>query len=155
VILWNLILALAWAALIGQFSLLNFSVGYALGYMLLWIARRALGPSAYFQRTWRFVAFVGFYFWKLLLANLRVAYDVLTPRHYMRPGVVAIPLDARTDGEITLLANLMTLTPGTLSLDVSTDRRVLYLHALYIDDPEALRREIKEDYERRVLELMR
>ena len=49
----------------------------------------------------------------------------------------------------------MTLTPGSLSLDVSSDRRVLYLHVLYIDDVEALRREVKEDYERRVLEVLR
>jgi multicomponent Na+:H+ antiporter subunit E len=75
----------------------------------------------------------------------------------MRPGVVAIPLDVQTDAEITLLANLITLTPGTLSLDVSTDRRVLYIHVMYIDndDVEAVRRKIKEGFERRVLEVLR
>jgi multicomponent Na+:H+ antiporter subunit E len=81
----------------------------------------------------------------------------LTPVSYVFPGVVAIPLDARTDAEITLLANLITLTPGSVSLDISEDRRVLYVHAMYIDggDVEAYRRSVKEGLERRVLELLR
>lgn len=153
--LWNILLALAWASLNGRFDPNTLAVGFALGYLLLWVSQRAVGSSGYFRTVSQLASFVVFYVWKLILANLRVAYDVLTPRHHMRPGVVAVPLDARTDTEITMLANLMTLTPGTLSLDVSGDRRVLYLHAMYIDDVEALRREIKEGYERRVLEVLR
>jgi multicomponent Na+:H+ antiporter subunit E len=101
------------------------------------------------------IGFIGFYLWELIIANLRVAYEVMTPGYRIRPGVIAIPLDARTDMEIAMLANLITLTPGTLSLDVSTDRRVLYIHALYVDDIEAVRRNIKEGMERRVLEVLR
>jgi multicomponent Na+:H+ antiporter subunit E len=153
--LFNLLLAIAWAALSGRFDLPNLVVGYGLGYALLWIGQAAVGPSTYFQRSRKLVVFALFYIWKLVLANLRVAYDVLTPTHHMRPGILQVPLEAKTDGEITLLANLITLTPGTLSLDVSADRRVLYLHAMYIDDLEALRREIKEELERRVLEVLR
>ena len=81
----------------------------------------------------------------------------LAAESYVCPGVVAIPLDARTDAEITLLANLITLTPGSVSLDLSEDKRVLYVHAMYIDggDVEAYRRSVKEGLERRVLELLR
>jgi multicomponent Na+:H+ antiporter subunit E len=81
----------------------------------------------------------------------------LAAESYVCPGVVAIPLDARTDAEIVLLANLITLTPGSVSLDLSEDRRVLYVHAMYIDggDVEAYRRAVKEGLERRVLELLR
>jgi multicomponent Na+:H+ antiporter subunit E len=81
----------------------------------------------------------------------------LTPVSFVRPGVIGIPLDARTDVEITLLANLITLTPGSVSLDLSEDRSVLYIHAMYIDggDVEAYRRSVKEGLERRVLELLR
>lgn len=49
----------------------------------------------------------------------------------MKPGVIALPLSARTEMEITLVANLISLTPGTLSLDVSDDRKVLYIHAMF------------------------
>jgi multicomponent Na+:H+ antiporter subunit E len=73
----------------------------------------------------------------------------------MRPGVIAIPLDAQTDIEITVLANLISLTPGTLSLDVSADRQTLYIHTMYLDDPEAARRGIKRGFERRVLAVTR
>jgi multicomponent Na+:H+ antiporter subunit E len=155
--LWNLVLALTWAVATGQFTLANLVVGLALGYLVLLFAQRALGPSPYFAKVPQAVGFAFFYLWQLILANLRVAYDVVTPTHYMRPGVVAVPLEAKTDAEITLLANLITLTPGTLSLDVSADRRVLYVHAMYLDndDPELARRQIKEGLERRVLELLR
>ncbi len=81
----------------------------------------------------------------------------LTEESYVCPGVVAIPLDARTEAEIALLANLITLTPGSVSLDLSEDRSLLYVHAMYIDggDVEAYRRSVKEKLERRVLELLR
>jgi len=97
--------------------------------------------------------FVLFYLKELFLANLRVAHDVLTPRHRMKPGIIAIPLDIKSDLEIIALTNLITMTPGTLSLDVSTDRRVLYIHAMYIDDLEGLRREIKDGLEKKVMEV--
>jgi len=73
----------------------------------------------------------------------------------MRPGIVAVPLEARSDIEITLFANLLTLTPGTLSLDVSSDKKVIYVHALYVDDAGSFRREIKEGLEKRLLEVLR
>jgi multicomponent Na+:H+ antiporter subunit E len=60
-----------------------------------------------------------------------------------------------SDNEITMLSNLLTLTPGTLSLDVSADRKVLYVHAMYIDDVDEVRRKIKEGFERRILEVLR
>jgi len=68
---------------------------------------------------------------------------------------VAVPLDARSDMEITLLANLITLTPGTLSLDVSDDRSVLYVHGMFVEDAQLMREQIKNGFERRVLELLR
>ena len=75
--------------------------------------------------------------------------------HRSRPGIIAVPIEARTDLEITTLANLVSLTPGTLSLDVSGDRRTLYVHAMFVDDPESIHRDIKNGMERRVLEALR
>ena len=65
-----------------------------------------------------------------------------------------MPLSARTEMEITMVANLISLTPGTLSLDVSDDRKVLYIHAMFLDNEEELRRNLKE-MEHRALELFR
>lgn len=151
----NLLLALTWIAMSGEFGATNFAIGFALGYLVLLVTRRSTGPSSYFGRTWCFVRFVGFYLREVWLANLRVAYDVITPTHHMRPSIVAVPLDVRSDAEITLLANLLTMTPGTLSMDVSDDRTTLYVHSMFVDDPEAFRRGIKDGFERRVIELLR
>lgn len=105
-------------------------------------------------KVFRLAWFALFYLQELVLANLRVAHDVLTPRHRMKPGIIAIPLDARSDLEILSLANLITMTPGTLSLDVSTDRRILYIHAMYIDDLEGIRSKIKYGFEKKVMEVL-
>ena len=153
--LWHILLGLSWAAITGLFSWSNILAGFILAYLVLFVAQRAVGSYSYFRRIDRVLRFAVFYVWELILANLRVAYDVMTPRHRIRPGVVAIPLDAKTDAEITLLANLITLTPGSVSLDVSSDRRFLYLHAMYIDDVEEFRQSIKDTLERRVLEVLR
>ena len=123
--------------------------------MILLFTRRIIGVPHYGQRMARVGGLLLFFLWELLKANLRVAYEVLTPGFRFRPGVIMIPLDARSDAEITLLANLISLTPGTLSLDVSADRRVLYVHAMFIDDPERVKRQIKQGFERRVIEVLR
>ena len=96
-----------------------------------------------------------FYIKEVVVANLRVAHDILTPGFNMKPGVIAIPLDAKKDVEILSLTNLITFTPGTLSLDVSTDRKVLYIHAMYIDDAQKLIKEIKEGLEKKVVEVLK
>jgi multicomponent Na+:H+ antiporter subunit E len=111
----------------------------------------------YFKRMGHGLDLALFFICELVLANLRVAYEILTPRHHMKPGIVGIPLDASTDLEITALANIITLTPGTLSLDISPDRRVLYIHAMYVDvhNLDQVRRAIKQGFERRLLRVLR
>lgn len=155
VLLWNIMLALSWAALTGEVTALSLAIGFVLGFVILFAVRRLLRPSRYFEKLWQSLRLASLFAWELLVANLRIAYEVVTPSHNMKPGVVAIPLDVETDVEITLLANLITLTPGTLSLDVSDDRRVLYIHAMYVDDADKLRLSIKDGFEKRVMELLR
>ncbi len=106
-------------------------------------------------RIWHIFAFSIYYLKELALANFRVAHDVLTPRHRSRPGFIVVPTKARTDLELMALANLITMTPGTLTIDVAPDRESLYIHAMFLDDPEALRRQVIEDFEPRVLRMFR
>lgn len=153
--LWNILLALTWAAVTGRFDLSNVLVGIIIGHVVLFLAQPVMGSSTYFSRIHHVLGFALYYVWEIILSNLRVAYDVMMPTPRIRPGVLAIPLDAKTDAEITMLANLITLTPGSVSLDVSSDRRFLYLHAMYIDDLEKYRESIKNNMERRVLEVLR
>lgn len=103
----------------------------------------------------RVVAFVGFYLWDLARSSVRVARHVLTPRLRARPAVIAVPLEELTDGELLVLTGLVTITPGSLALDISEDARTLYVHAMDVPDPEALRRFVKRELEGRLLEVSR
>lgn len=152
---WNLALALAWVGMTGALNASNLLVGFIVGYVVLLIMRGPQAMRGHLYRMWRTVELAGFFVWELLLANMRVAWDVVTPTHLMRPGVIAVPLDARDDLEILILANMVSLTPGTLSLDVSDDRTVLYIHAMYLHDRERITRAIKHGFERRLLEVLR
>ncbi|MBO9326347.1 MAG: Na+/H+ antiporter subunit E [Roseiflexus sp.] len=150
----NILLAIAWSALTGQFSPGDLAFGFVLGYAILWSLRRQLRGERYFTKVPQVIYFVAYVAWQIILANLNVARTVLfTPKEQIRPGIVAIPLDIRTDAEITMLANLITLTPGTLSLDVADDRSCLYVHTIDVGDPEQFRREIKDGFERLVYEV--
>ena len=151
----NIILAVLWALLSGDISQYSLMTGFVLGYLVLGMMATQATEKSYFKKVRQTLAFALEFLKELALSTYRVAYDVLTPTHYMKPGVIAFPLEAKTDAEIAMLANVITLTPGTLSLDVSEDRKTLYIHAMYIDDPDALRREIKEGLEKKLLEMMR
>ncbi len=152
---WNLTLALAWVALTGSFTGLNFLLGMVISYLFLAIIQSQVPVlRGYAQRVPLFLLFLLFFVKELVKANFKVAFDVLTPPWHMQPGVIGLPLDAKTDLEVTMVANFISLTPGTLSLDVSDDRRVLFIHAMFLQDEQELLRELKE-IERRILEVMR
>ena len=149
----NISLAIVWVVLTNEFTPANFAVGFILVYFLLGVTEPALRPgSHYFGRVRRTFSLLFFFLWEVIVASLRVAYRVLDPRLHIHPAVLAIPLDVKTDAEIALLANMITLTPGTLSLDVSDDRSVMYVHAMDVRDVDAFKREIKDGFERRILE---
>lgn len=94
------------------------------------------------RRVARTVAFLVYYLRELVISNAYVAYEVVTPTHYQRPGIVRLPIRARTDLEITLLANAISFTPGTLTLEVAEDRSALFVHVLVAESPEAARRRL-------------
>jgi multicomponent Na+:H+ antiporter subunit E len=154
-LLLNLILAITWAAITGDFSAFNLTLGFVLGFIILLFADRATDQRQYLTLFIRVLDFAVFFVVDFVLANIRMAYAVLFPSRTIRPGIVAIPLDAKTDLEIMLVANLISLTPGTFSIDVSTDRRTLYIHEMYIDDVEMLRHDVKRHYEFRLLRVLR
>jgi multicomponent Na+:H+ antiporter subunit E len=153
----NLLLALTWTALQGEVSLFNLLTGHAIGYgvLLLLIKGGVLPQSPYIGRLHLTINLAAYFLWELVWANFRLAKDVVMPRPQIRPGIVAVPLDATGDSEILLLSMLINLTPGSIALDVSPDRRVLYVHVMYMESPEAARAEIKDGFERRVLQLLR
>ncbi|MEX2515737.1 MAG: Na+/H+ antiporter subunit E [Gammaproteobacteria bacterium] len=151
---WNIMLGLVWISLTGDFSGGGLFTGFVFGYFVLALIARMSGEmSGYVHKIPQVAAFVFFYMGEIIKSNVRVAYEVLSPTHKMQPGVIGLPLEAESDAAITILANLITMTPGTLSLDVSNDRKMLFIHAMYINDEDTLRKDLK-NLERRVLDLL-
>lgn len=92
---------------------------------------------------WHFLAFIPYYLKKLVQANTRVAYDVLTPTFYMKPGIIELPVEVESDHEILTLVNLITMSPGTLTIDLSDDRKKIYIYSMYVKDLDEFKKEIK------------
>lgn len=153
--LMNLFLAAGFCAVLGQLNVSGFLAGFAIGYLALWITRPLYEPTLYFAKVSNILRLLGYFTWQLIVSNLRVLWDVITPTHISKPGIIGVPLDAKSDFEIMLVANLVSLTPGTLTLDISADRKILYVHVMFLDDVEAMRLQIKKGIEQRVLEAVR
>ncbi len=150
----NLLFAFGWCAMWGAFSLANLVWGFLVGFGALSVASPMFGPTGYFGTVIRMARLGLYFFWELLQSSLAVTWDVLTPAHRARPAIIAVPLDLTDPIQITVLANLISLTPGTLSLDVSPDQRTLYVHCMFGDAPEEIRRSIKGGFERLVKDAM-
>lgn len=152
---WNLVIAFAWCALAGRLTLVDLLAGYAIGYGLLGWLVPSPAAHAYVRRLPRVLGFVVVYAYEVIVSTLRIAWEVVTPTPRRRPGIIEVPLDVKTDAEIALLANLVTFTPGTVTLDISDDRSRMIVHDMFIKDPEASRSHIKHRYERWVMRLLR
>ena len=151
----NIFLAAGFSAVFGEFSLRVLLSGFAVGYAALWFTKPLYKDTRYFQRLPKVLLLIGYFIKELFVSNLQVLWDVITPKHISRPGIIGIPLDAETNLEIMLVANLISLTPGTLTVDVSDDKKILYVHVMFLEDLEGTRKSIKEGLEKRVLEVTR
>lgn len=105
---------------------------------------------------WRFISFVFWYAKEFIMANVHVTLDVLRPRKRMKmnPAIIAVPAASRTDSEWTMISSLITLTPGTMTLTISREHHILYVHGMFVDSRESLVEEIQE-MEDRMLRAMR
>lgn len=151
----NLILAFVWAALNGGIGLTSLLVGFLIGYAVMFILQPLFATSNYCSKLYDGLVLCLYFFYELIVSSLKVAWDVITPIQTSKPAIIAVPLDACSDAEVTVLANLVSLTPGSLSIDISEDRSHLLVHAMFVEDPEAFKAEIKQGMEKRVLEAMR
>ena len=145
----NLLLAAGWAMLSGAATIPTLLTGFVIGYAILWLLGPLMGTrSGYFMRVWYWIRLIVMFHYELIVSSVQVLWDIVTPRHLSRPGLIEMPLDVRTDAGILMVTNLISLTPGTLSLDVSPDRKTLLIHAMFADDPEAICRQLKGGMER-------
>ena len=149
----NLLITLVWVGLSQDLSFSNLFLGFLIGFVLLFAISPMFPQRGYFSKIFLFLEFLIFYIYELIKSNLEVAWDVLTPQDLSEPAIVRIPLEIKSDIQIALLMNLITFTPGSLSVDLSKDKKTLYVHGMFVDDEEQFRANIKEGFERKIRKL--
>lgn len=141
------VLLLSWLLLVNDFSLGHWLLGAFLALALPLLCRNLLLSTPRIRRPGLLLRFIALVLYDIVVANLQVARLVLGPKARLQPGFVEIPLELTDDLAITILASVITLTPGTVSADLSDDRRTLLVHGLDVPDPQALAADIKARYE--------
>lgn len=148
----SIVMAVIWTVVSGSFTLHNLLFGLVISVVTLIILKEQVAGPDYVSRTRRIVSLILLFVVELAKSAWKVAILVVSPKLDVKPGIFAYPLTVKSDWEITLLANLITLTPGTLSVDVSEDRSTLYIHGIDCSDVEATRRDIAEGFEKKIME---
>jgi multicomponent Na+:H+ antiporter subunit E len=134
-------LTAVWVGLWGSISVANLLGGLAVALALLTLLPLPEVPARGVVRPWGVARFLGYFAFDLVRASLQVIGLVLRPRKQLRQGVVAVEVVGASDQLLTLLGNAISLTPGTLTLEVDRERRILYVHLLQLDaDPGAVHR---------------
>ncbi|GAA5417323.1 Na(+)/H(+) antiporter subunit E [Paraliobacillus ryukyuensis] len=152
-ILLNLSIAIIWMLLSSHFSFSTFLVGYVIGLALLYLFKSFLKFDLYFTKIIAFVKLILVFIKEMIIANLNVAKIVLSPKLKAKPGIVAYPTELNSALQVTLLSSLITLTPGTLVMAFSDDRKTLYVHTIDIDSKEKVIESIKTTFEKGILEV--
>lgn len=150
-LLGNLLIALAWVVLSGDGSMANLLLGFLVGFATLALLGDAVGARTWRRRWIALVVLSATFLWELLVSNARLVHDVVTPGLRARPALVGVDLEgASSDTEILLISILVTLTPGSVVVHVTPDRRRIYVYDMYADDPDLLRRRTCAVFVRRV-----
>lgn len=154
-ILLNFIVAVVWTFISGSFTAEKFIIGWLIGAILLYLMRRFLSERFYFARIWAMIKLILLFLKELVLSNISVMKLVIQPKLSVSPSIFAYPTELKSDWEITLLSILITLTPGTLVLDVSEDQKTLFIHALHADEVDEAVDSIKNTFEKAIMEVSR
>lgn len=149
----SVFLGLMWLVLSGEYTVINFILGMFLSFIIILYSGSFFGFSFKFRHIPKIILLFLFFLKELFKANIRVTFEIVSPPLRMKPGIVKIPLELENDFQITLLANLLTLTPGTLTLDISDDKKFIFIHAMYIEDRDNFVSEIKNGFEKRIKEI--
>ena len=154
-IMFNFFIAFLWMFLTMSFNASTFIVGFLLGAMMLWITKGFFPGRFYMNRVWAVIKLILLFFKELILANIQVLLLIVQPKMPIKPAIFALPTVLEKDWEITLLSNLITLTPGTLVIDVSEDSKTLYIHAIDYGDADDAINSIKNTFEKAIQEVSR
>ncbi|MBX2999900.1 MAG: Na+/H+ antiporter subunit E [Caldilineaceae bacterium] len=146
-----LLLLIVWLMLTAKLTLPN----VVLGVVVALIAIAVTQQTNIARRGYRMFLLAIFFIWEVLVANVRIAIAILRPRLQLQPAIIAIPVEELSEPELVVLATFLTLTPGTLSVDVAPDQSTLYVHTFNLIDAEQFRREVKGNVQRAIQEVFR
>lgn len=104
-------------------------------------------------RVFRFIIFVFYYLKELIVSSLYVAWDIITPKDLMKPGIVEVPVDLKSETAIIAFANLISMTPGSLTMDMSPDKKKIYIHAMYLHDKQKFIDKMKNELEHKIRQI--
>lgn len=150
----TLLLSLVWALLQGTLSPGMLVFGLILGVLIPWATSAWWPDTPRGFHIGKMAVYIVIVLWDIMVANVEVAWIVLSkPNAKLRPAWVIVPLDLRQPEAISILAGTITLTPGTVSADLSDKGHSLLVHVLHTEDPDAVRDDIKSRYERRLKEI--
>lgn len=149
----NLLIAIIWMFLNDSYTMANFVFGFLIGLLLLFVLRRFMEFDFYFVRVIAFARLVWIFLIEMIKANIDVSKVVLRPKLNNKPGIIAVDTSLETELEISTLAALITLTPGTVSMDFSVDGKTIYVHSIDVDDRDAMVAQIKGSFEKAIKEV--
>jgi len=151
----NLVIAIMWMFLSETYTLTSFIAGFILGIILLLLLNRFIPGRFYLDRFVKIIQLIFLFIKELIKSNIDIVKLVYTPKPDIEPGIFAYETELKSDWELTLLANLITLTPGTLSVAFSNDNSTIYIHAMDIDDIDESIQSIKNTFEKAIMEVTR
>ena len=150
----TLILTITWVLLQNELSAGMLVFGFILGVLIPWATSVWWPDTPKSFHPLRMVSYSFVVIWDIIIANMQVAWIVLTvPANKLKPAWIVVPLRLKQPEAITMLAGTITLTPGTVSADLSDQGSCLLVHVLHTDDPDAVRDDIINRYESRLLEI--
>ncbi len=105
------------------------------------------------RRLFAVLKFIPFYIWEMIVSSLVLAFDILRPKKSFHHGIVAVDIEVQNETALLVLVNLVSMTPGSLVVAISSDRKTLYVHTMYLENPQTFREEFKKDFEKRIKEI--
>lgn len=152
-ILLNIAIAIFWAALQGEFTSVDFVIGYIIGLGVVYFLRGSLNDTFYMVRVWAILKLIALFIKELVTANLDMVRIVLSPKLNVTPGIIAVRTSLKTDWEVTVLSMCITLTPGTMTMDYSEDGRTLYIHCIHVENTQEVIDDVRNNFERAIREV--
>lgn len=154
-ILLNLTIGMVWMLLHDEWSTLSFSVGYIIGLGFIFALRRFFPEPFYGTKLWAIIKLLLLFGYELLQSSRIVIGQIIRPRINIKPGIFKIHTSLKTEWEMTILANLLTLTPGSVVLEVAPEEGIMYIHAMDVSEVQRTFYKAKDGFERIIMEVTR